>query len=196
MIFSKKPTFDWLVVGLGNPGMQYQNTRHNIGFEVADRFMDDNDGSFTKNKMDSVFGECTIANKRILIVKPQTFMNNSGRAVAALSKFYKIPLNKIIVVFDDISLDIGKLRLRRRGSHGGHNGMRDIIELMGSEDIMRIKMGVGQKPHPNYDLASWVLSKFPVEQKESIEHATKRASAAIREIILNGIDPAMNKYSS
>lgn len=196
MILKTKSTFDWLVVGLGNPGLQYENTRHNIGFAVADRFMKDNGGEFNKTKMEAVFGECKLSNQRILVAKPQTFMNNSGRAVAAISKFYKIAPDRIIIVFDDISLDVGKLRLRRKGSHGGHNGMRDIIELLGRDDIMRIKMGVGAKPHPDYDLADWVLSKFPENQKDVLEKAVEKASLAIKETVTLGIDSAMNKYSS
>ena len=194
MIF-KKPTYDFLVVGLGNPGLQYEKTRHNVGFMSADLLMKKEGGEFTKHKMDSHFGECEIGKKRILVMKPQTFMNNSGTAVSAVSKFYKIPADKIIIISDDISLDVGKIRIRRKGSHGGHNGLKDIFQLMGTDNIMRIKIGVGAKPHPDYDLVDWVLGKFPKEDEENLSTALDNSVKAIEEIIKRGIDSAMNKYS-
>ena len=194
MIF-KKPTYDFLVVGLGNPGLQYEKTRHNVGFMSADLLMKKEGGEFTKHKMDSHFGECEIGKKRILVMKPQTFMNNSGTAVSAVSKFYKIPEDKIIIISDDISLDVGKIRIRRKGSHGGHNGLKDIFQLLGTDNIMRIKIGVGAKPHPDYDLADWVLGKFPKEDEENLNTALENSVKAIEEIIERGIDSAMNKYS-
>ena len=195
MIFSKKPTFDWLIVGLGNPGLQYENTRHNAGFMAADLLAKDNSFDFNKNKNEALCGEFRLGNARILVIKPQTYMNNSGRAVSQIAAFYKIPNDRIIVMLDDITLDVGKIRMRRKGSHGGHNGIKDIIELLGTDNIMRIKIGVGQKPHPDYDLASWVLGKFPNEDKEQLEIALKNSVLAIEEIIKRGIDSAMNKYS-
>ena len=194
MIF-KKPTYDFLVVGLGNPGLQYEKTRHNVGFMSADLLMKKAGGEFTKHKMDAHFGECEIGKKRILVMKPQTFMNNSGTAVSAVSKFYKIPEDKIIIISDDISLDVGKIRIRRKGSHGGHNGLKDIFQLMGTDNIMRVKIGVGAKPHPDYDLADWVLGKFPKEDEENLNTALENSVKAIEEIIKQGIDSAMNKYS-
>lgn len=194
MIF-KKPTYDFLVVGLGNPGLQYEKTRHNVGFMSADLLMKKAGGEFTKHKMDSHYGECEIGKKRILVMKPQTFMNNSGTAVSAVSKFYKIPEDKIIIISDDISLDVGKIRIRRKGSHGGHNGLKDIFQLMGTDNIMRVKIGVGAKPHPDYDLADWVLGKFPREDEENLNTALENSVKAIEEIIKRGIDSAMNKYS-
>ena len=194
MIF-KKPTYDFLVVGLGNPGLQYEKTRHNVGFMSADLLMKKAGGEFTKHKMDAHFGECEIGKKRILVMKPQTFMNNSGTAVSAVSKFYKIPDDKIIIISDDISLDVGKIRIRRKGSHGGHNGLKDIFQLLGTDSIMRVKIGVGAKPHPDYDLADWVLGKFPKEDEENLSTAFDNSVKAIEEIIKRGIDSAMNKYS-
>ena len=194
MIF-KKPTYDFLVVGLGNPGLQYEKTRHNVGFMSADLLMKKAGGEFTKHKMDAHFGECEIGKKRILVMKPQTFMNNSGTAVSAVSKFYKIPIDQIIIISDDISLDVGKIRIRRKGSHGGHNGLKDIFQLLGTDDIMRVKIGVGAKPHPDYDLADWVLGKFPKEDEENLNTALENSVKAIEEIIKRGIDSAMNKYS-
>lgn len=196
MIFKSKATYDWLVAGLGNPGLQYENTRHNAGFLAADRIAKDNNFSFNKNKFEALLGECNIGNKRILIVKPQTYMNNSGRAVQKISAFYKIPDDRIIIMHDDVSLDVGKIRMRRKGSHGGQNGMRDIIELLGTDNIMRVKIGVGQKPNPQYDLASWVLGKFPKENEKELDTALEKVSKAVEEIITRGIDSAMNKYNS
>ncbi len=195
MIF-KKATYDWLVVGLGNPGDKYENTRHNVGFMSAELFIKENNGLLQKRKMDALYGECSIAGKRVLVAEPQTFMNNSGRAVCALASFFKIPADRIIVVSDDVSLDVGKIRIRRKGSHGGHNGLRDIFELLGTDDIKRIKIGVGKKPHPDYDLAAWVLGKFPKEEIENLNEAVLKSTKAIKEIITEGIDSAMNKFSN
>lgn len=196
MIFKAKPTYDWLVVGLGNPGLQYENTRHNAGFMAVDKFAEDNGFKFNKNKYNALLGECKIGDLRILVIKPQTYMNNSGSAVAGVSIFYKIPAERIIVLHDDISFDVGKLRMRRKGSDGGQKGLRDIIELLGTEDITRIKIGVGRKPHPDADTANWVLGKIPKEQTAELEKTLEKASAAVKEIILRGIDSAMNKYNS
>ena len=196
MLFERKSTYDWFVVGLGNPGLQYENTRHNAGFMSVDLFMKANEGDFSKHKMDAVFGECKIGKNRVLVAKPQTYMNNSGTAVSQIAKFYKIPKDRIIVICDDINLDIGKIRIRRKGSDGGQKGMRDIIELLGTDEITRIKVGVGKKPHPDYDLVDWVLSKFPKEESENLNLALEKTAKAIREIVNRGIDSAMNKYSN
>lgn len=196
MIFKQKPSYDWLIVGLGNPGLQYEHTRHNIGFMAVDLLSETENFHFSKNKFEALLGEFKIKDQRILVCKPQTFMNNSGRAVSKIASFYKIPCERIIIVFDDISLDVGKIRMRRKGSHGGHNGMRDIVELMGTENIMRIKMGVGSKPNPQYDLASWVLGKFPKEDEANLDSALEKTVKALKEIITRGIDSAMNKFNS
>ena len=196
MFFKSKSTYNYLIVGLGNPGMQYEHTRHNIGFMTVDKLAEENNFNFNKNKFEAQIGEFGIGDKRILVIKPQTYMNNSGRSVEKVASFYKINPENIIVIQDDISLDVGKLRMRRKGSHGGHNGMRDIIELLGTDNIMRVKMGVGAKPHPDYDLASWVLGKFPKEQEKDLESGIDRGVKAIKEIVLRGIDSAMNKYNS
>ena len=142
MIF-RKATYDWLVVGLGNPGVKYENTRHNVGFVAAELFAKQNNGSLQKNKMEALYGECSVADNRVLVMEPQTFMNNSGRAVSAVASFYKIPTERIIIISDDISLDVGKIRLRRKGSHGGHNGLKNINELLGRNDYSRIRFGIG-----------------------------------------------------
>ena len=139
-IKNKGSAFDWLIVGLGNPGIQYEGTRHNAGFMAADRLAALYKADFNKNRHSAVYGECKIGQNRVLIAKPQTFMNLSGKAVTELCSFYKIPYEKVIIMFDDISLDVGKIRIRRKGSHGGHNGIKDITELTGTEDIKRIKI--------------------------------------------------------
>lgn len=196
MFLKSKPTYDWLIVGLGNPGLQYEKTRHNVGFMAADLFAIKEDFEFNKNKMDAVLGECRIGDLRILVIKPQTYMNNSGSAVTKIAAFYKIPFDRVIIMHDDISLDVGKIRMRRKGSDGGQRGMRDIIELSGTDNIMRIKIGVGAKPHPDYDLKDWVLGKFRESDKESLNSALDNTVKALKEIMARGIDSAMNKYNS
>ena len=195
MIFGKNKSDMWLIGGLGNPGLQYEKTRHNAGFMAADRLAEKHGAQFNKHKSEAVYADFKIGDNRILLVKPQTYMNNSGRAVSALLNFYKIPTDRLIVMFDDITLDIGKLRLRRKGSHGGHNGIKDIIELTGTDDIMRIKIGVGERENRDYDLKDWVLGKIPTEQMTDFNKALERAALAAEEIIIRGIDSAMNKYN-
>lgn len=195
MIFGKNKSDMWLIAGLGNPGLQYEKTRHNAGFMAADRLAEKHGAQFNKHKSEAVYADFKIGDNRILLVKPQTYMNNSGRAVSALLNFYKIPTDRLIVMFDDITLDIGKLRLRRKGSYGGHNGIKDIIELTGTDDIMRIKIGVGERENRDYDLKDWVLGKIPTEQMTDLNNALDRAALAAEEIITRGIDSAMNKYN-
>ncbi len=196
MFFKKQSgTFSYLIVGLGNPGKEYENTRHNAGFAAADALAEQFNLNWSKKKFDAIYGDCEIANTRVIVAKPQTYMNLSGKAVSALAAFYKIPLDKIIVLFDDVSLDVGKIRIRRKGSSGGQKGMNNIIDAMGSQDIMRVKIGVGAKPHPDYDMKDWVLGRIPKEQASDFKTATQNAAKAVEEIIANGIDSAMNKYS-
>ena len=195
MFFEKKDADIWLIAGLGNPGLQYEKTRHNAGFMAADKIAEKYGVQFTKRKFDSIYGEFTLGKTKVLLLKPQTYMNNSGSAISAAAKFYKIPTDRIIIMFDDISLDVGKLRMRRKGSHGGHNGIKDIIELMGTDEIMRIKIGVGERTNRDYDLKDWVLGKIPAEALPEFEKALDRAADAAAEIIQNGIDSAMNKYN-
>ena len=196
MLFQKrKATYDFLIVGLGNPGLQYEKTRHNAGFLVMDKLCEKYRFSLSKHKFEAVIGEFNIGDKRILAAKPQTYMNNSGNAVSKIVSFYKIPLEKVIIIFDDISLDIGNIRIRRKGSAGGHNGIKDIIECCGSEEIPRIKIGVDKKPTPEYDLKDFVLSKIPKEKYGDFEKSLENSVGAVEEMIKNGIDSAMNKYS-
>lgn len=196
MLFKSKSTYDWLIVGLGNPGMTYENTRHNVGFITVDKLAEKENFEFNKIKFSAKIGEYKLKDNRILVIKPETYMNNSGKAVLEASSFYKIPADRIIVIQDDISLNVGKLRIRRKGSDGGQKGMRDIIELLGTDNIARIKIGVGAKPHPDYNLADWVLSKFKTEEKEPLNNACDNAVLAIKEIITCSIDSAMNKFNN
>jgi len=194
MIFNKQ-TYDYAIFGLGNPGLQYEKTRHNAGFMAIDKIAEKFGAELNRHKFESLYGECRIGDKRILLVKPQTFMNLSGKSVVAVTSFYKIPISNVIILFDDISLDVGKLRMRRKGSHGGHNGIKDIIELTGTDAIMRIKIGVGEKPNPEYDLKDWVLGRLPKELMEDFDKALNKSVKAVEEIIKRGIDSAMNKYN-
>ena len=196
MFFKSKPTYDWLIVGLGNPGLQYENTRHNAGFITADAIAKDKGFEFSKHKFQSVCGEYRLKDMRILVIKPQTYMNDSGKAVREAMSFYKIPTDRVIIMHDDMMLDVGKIRMRRKGSDGGQKGMRDIIELSGTDEIMRIKIGVGKKSNPEYDVVSWVLGKIPKEDTEEFTKAVTKASKAAEEIILKGIDSAMNKFNN
>lgn len=193
--FSKKGVYEFLVVGLGNPGSKYANTRHNIGFMVIDTITANLSCGKAKLKHKSEIFEGNVKGAKVLFIKPQTFMNNSGEAVLEIANFYKIAPQNIIVISDDVSLDVGVLRIRRKGSHGGHNGLKSIINLVGSEDIPRIKVGVGKKPHPDYDLADFVLGRFSKEDTPKMQEAIKKCSDAIECIITDGVDKAMNMYN-
>ena len=194
-MFGKKTEEMWLIAGLGNPGLQYEKTRHNAGFMALEQLAAKYDISFTKHKFEAVFGDGTIAGKRVLLAKPQTYMNNSGRAVSALAAFYKIPPQRVLVLSDDISLDVGKIRVRRKGSAGGHNGLKDIIELLGTEEFARIKIGVGDRPDTDRDLADWVLGKVPKDEEEAFAAALEKAALAAVEVLRSGVDSAMNRYN-
>lgn len=191
---SVKPQY--IIAGLGNPGLTYENTRHNAGFMTIDKLLENTPHSGFKMKFKSKCATATIGGKGCLILKPETFMNNSGEAIEAAINFYKIPIENVIVAFDDISLDVGKLRIRRKGSHGGHNGIKSIVELCGSENFPRVKIGVGKKPRPDYDLAKWVLSKFSKAEQENLNSALKAAADSIALIVSGKIDEAMNKFNS
>lgn len=190
-----KCPYDLLLVGLGNPGLEYENTRHNIGFRAMDAFCEKHSVKCDKLKYRSYTGEYRSDSKRVLLLKPLTYMNNSGEAVAEVCRFYKIPAERILVMFDDISLEPGIIRIRRKGSAGGHNGLKDIIAHLGSDEFMRIKIGVGAKPTPDYDLKDWVLGKFPADAADDVDNALKNTVKAVDECLAHGIDSAMNKYS-
>lgn len=186
---------EYLIVGLGNPGKEYERTRHNAGFMVIDKLCQKNRIKTDRLKFKSLFTDATINGSRALVMKPSTFMNNSGQAVAEAMKFYKIPPEKIIVICDDISLDVGKMRIRRKGSHGGQNGLKNIIYLTGSDNFPRIKVGIGNKPHPDYDLANWVLSRFTDSDMKLLDTVTDNAVKAIEYIVSGKIDKAMNEFN-
>ncbi|MEE0570029.1 MAG: aminoacyl-tRNA hydrolase [Acutalibacteraceae bacterium] len=187
---------EYIVVGLGNPGRQYENTRHNAGFIALDKLADKYNCNVSKMKYKALIGDCTIAGKRTLLMKPQTFMNLSGEAVVQAMSFYKIPPENVIVLFDDISLDVGRMRIRRKGSDGGQKGMRSIIELSGSSLFPRVKIGIGEKPNPNWQLADWVLSRFTAAEREALDKVTDNACGAVEYIIAGNIDKAMADFNS
>ena len=198
MFFRRKPAgpVEYLIVGLGNPDKKYENTRHNAGFMGLDAIAREYGAAVKKLKFKAVVGDAEIAGRRCLLMKPDTYMNNSGEAVRAAVSFYKIPMEKVIVLYDDISLDPGKLRIRRKGSDGGHNGIKSILYLTGSDQFPRIKLGVGAKPRPDYDLAAWVLSPFPREELELMQESCGKCPEIVRLIVEGNIDRAMNQYNS
>ena len=195
MIFGKNKNDMWLIAGLGNPGLQYEKTRHNAGFMAADRLAEKHGAQFNKHKFDAVYADFKINDNRILLVKPQTYMNLSGDAVGEAARFYKIPAEKVIVVSDETALPIGRLRVRRSGSAGGHNGLKSIIAALGGENFPRIRLGVGGKPHEDYDMRDWVLSRVTGQDLEALTDAAQRAAKAAVCYIENGPDRAMNEFN-
>lgn len=185
----------YIIVGLGNPGAKYVNTRHNIGFDVIDALCAKFDIKLGKSKFNAHFGEGKIAGERVVAVKPQTFMNLSGEAVQAIKSWYKAENSEIIVVYDDVSLPVGKLRVRPKGSAGGHNGIKSIILNLNSDEFPRVKIGVGAPPNPDFDLADYVLGKFSRDEIETLIPVAVRAVEAIEEIITAGCASAMNKFN-
>jgi len=181
----------FLVVALGNPGSDYVNTRHNAGFLTLDYIAERVGCNINRAKYDALYGEARISGQRVLLIKPQTYMNNSGIAVRQFAEFYKIPPEHIIVISDDISLPVGRMRVRRSGSDGGQRGLKSIIYQLNSDAFPRVKMGVGEKPNPNYDLADWVLSKFTVDEQKILFEEFGIAMAGIEKIISGDIDGAM-----
>ncbi len=186
---------EFIIVGLGNPGKKYELTRHNAGFLFADLLADKNSEKISKIQFKSVTANITLGGHRCLLIKPQTFMNNSGEAVKQAAAFYKIQPENIIVVFDDISLPCGKMRIRRKGSDGGHNGIKSIIYHLNSDTFPRIKLGVGEKPHPDYDLADWVLSSFKKPELDALRDSAENACKAVEMMIQGNIDGAMSNFN-
>ena len=184
----------YVVVGLGNPGKDYTKTRHNIGFNVVDLIAKRNNINLNKIKFQSVYGEGIIGGEKILLMKPQTFMNNSGISVRDVYQYYKIPIENIIVVVDDIDIDFSTVRIRAKGSAGSHNGLKSIINYLGNENFPRVKVGIGKK-YENQDLASFVLSRFSPDEQEDINISLVTAAEAVESIIKDGINQAMNKYN-
>ena len=198
-MFSKKifsSSVEYMVVGLGNPDKKYENTRHNTGFICLDKVAEKFGANVNRIKFKSLVGECTIDGKKVLLMKPQTYMNNSGQAVVEAMNFYKIPAENVVLIFDDISLDVGKMRIRRKGSDGGQNGVKNIIYLSGKDTFPRIKVGIGKKPHPDYDLAKWVLSKFSSDEIKLIDQMADNCCVALPYILEGNVDKAMNLFNS
>lgn len=180
-----------LIVGLGNPGDKYFYTRHNAGFLMMDYFAQRCGAQINKLKFKALVGEATVAGKRCLLMKPQTFMNLSGEAVQQAAAFYKIPMQNVLVFSDDTALDVGRVRVRRKGSDGGQKGLRSIIRIMDTDDFPRIRFGVGQKPHPDYDMADWVLSEFTKEEQKALFAAFEKAYDGAVKVLEGDIDGAM-----
>ena len=185
----------WIVAGLGNPGLEYENTRHNAGFLTMEELAKQCGAKLDQMKFKSDCGEAMLGEVRCLLMKPTTYMNLSGDAIAAAANFYKILPEQVLVIYDDISLPPGKLRLRRKGSAGGHNGIKSIIAQLGTEEFPRIRVGVGAKPNPQYDLADWVLSKFSEEDMKALQPALEHAADAAKKIVSGDMNGAMNLYS-
>lgn len=189
-------TPEFIVVGLGNPGRKYTLTRHNSGFLCIDMLSQKLNFRVDRLKFKSLIADTTINGHRCIVMKPQTFMNNSGEAIRECAAFYKIKPENIIVIYDDISLDVGKLRIRRKGTDGGHNGIKSIIYHLNNDQFPRIKVGCGKKPHPDYNLADWVLSEFKKDELRALEPALENACKALELMLDNQIDKAMNLYNS
>ena len=193
--WQKKDSIAWIVVFLGNPGLRYDGTRHNVGFLTADIMARELDIKINRARFNALTAVTALGGEKVLFVKPQTYMNLSGNAVRQAIRFYKLPQKNIIVVSDEISLPPGALRIRGSGSAGGHNGLRDIISKCGGEDFPRVRIGVGSPPHEDYDLAEWVLSKPVGEDALLINEAARKAAAAVELIVLSGVERAMSKYN-
>jgi len=196
MFFWKEPApVSWIAVFLGNPGLRYENTRHNAGFITADIIAKEIGVKVNKAKFKALSVAVKLGGQQVLMLKPQTYMNLSGSPVKQAMRYYNVPLDKVIVVSDDVSLPAGKLRVRRRGSAGGHNGLKDIIEKCGGEDFPRIRIGVGAPPHEEYEMADWVLSKLSIDDRKLISETALKAAAALEKIIMSGIEDAMAEYN-
>lgn len=186
---------DWLLVCLGNPGDQYENTRHNVGFLVADALGERLNRPIQRLKFRALTARVEYGGQQVLVMKPSTYMNLSGEAVREAAQFYKVPPERVLVVCDDVSLPLGKLRLRPGGSAGGHNGLKSVIAQLHSDQFPRLKIGIGGKPHPDYDLADWVLGRFTREERQTIDAAAGRALDAIQCALEQGVPKAMSRYN-
>ena len=194
MFFSKGGA-EWIVAFLGNPGLKYNGTRHNAGFMAADAMEKKLGVSINKMRFKALTQTADIGGKKVLLMKPQTYMNLSGDAIAQAANFYKVPPERVIVVSDETALPIGRLRIRRGGSAGGHNGLKSVIARLGTDQFPRIRLGVGDKPHPDYDMADWVLSAFKGQDAADMELVAKKAADAVECYITEGADRAMNKFN-
>lgn len=194
-MFKSNGKYEYLIVCLGNPGREYAATRHNAGFMAAEKLREKCGGTLLRSKHKSLVCDVTVGGKKCMLCMPQTYMNLSGAAVLEVTNFYKMNPAQVIIVFDDIDLPLGKIRVRKNGSAGGHNGIKDIIAALGTSEIQRVKIGVGAKPNPEYDLKDWVLGKISKAQQPEFEQALNRAADAVCEVILSGAETAMNKFN-
>ncbi len=195
MLFDKFKKERYMIVGLGNPGKKYENTRHNAGFMALDVLEKEWGATPYGNKKTATLSRAKVGDKEVLLVRPLTFMNLSGNAVNEVGAFYKIPAKNIIVIADDVSMAVGRMRIRDKGSDGGHNGLKDIIRVLGNDRLMRIKIGVGQKPHPDYDLADWVLGRFPKEDLPTLKEVLETVPGAVRLLLDGEFAKAQNQYN-
>lgn len=194
-LFSRTGGVTWIAVFLGNPGRKYEDSRHNAGFRAGDALAEKLGVKINRSRFHALTAQGKVGGQTVLLMKPQTYMNLSGDAVSEAMRFYKIPLDHVVTVSDDVSLPVGKLRVRRGGSAGGHNGLKDIIAKCGGDSFPRVKIGVGEKPHPDYDMADWVLSSFSGKDKETIAEAEAQAAEVLLCLIEKGADEAMNRYN-
>lgn len=186
---------EWIAAFLGNPGDKYKNTRHNAGFIAGDIFAASKSAPIRRLKFHALTSSCRVGGESVLLMKPQTFMNLSGDAVSAAASYYKIPASHIVVVCDDMALPVAKLRIKRGGSAGGHNGLKDIIAKLGTDAFPRVKIGVGFPPHPDFDVVDWVIGKVPAADLKAIEECARRAGEAVECLIEDGIETAMNRFN-
>ena len=194
MLFAKKPV-EFIVAGLGNPEQKYCFTRHNAGFLAIDSLASKYGCRIGSLKHRGLCGSAVISDKKVLLVKPQTYMNSSGECIAAAAGYYGVPAERIIIICDDCALPVGQIRIRRKGSDGGHNGLKSINACIGSQEYPRIRIGVGEKPHPDYDLADWVLSNFTREEEAHVERAAQAAAQAALEVVAGGVSAAAAKFN-
>ena len=195
MLFSRKQDAVWLIVGLGNPGAEYARTRHNTGFLALDELAGMLGVKVERSRFRALTGTANYRGNKLILMKPQTYMNASGLAVEPAAHFYKVPPERVLVIFDDISLPVGRLRVRKDGSAGGHNGLKSIIHELGSENFPRVKVGVGAKPHPDYDLADWVLSVVGKDEQPAYQAAIRYAAEAALTVIDEGVPAAAAKFN-
>ena len=195
MLFQQKLPVAWLIAGLGNPGAKYENTRHNAGFMAADALAEHCHAGAWRLKFQAQTAQVVRGGQGVLLLKPLTYMNLSGEAVGQAARFYKLPADHVLVISDDTDLPLGKLRIRKSGSSGGHNGLKSIIAHLGTDQFPRLKIGVGGKPHPDYDMADWVLGQLQGQDKKAMEDAVARAVQAAECLVQDGPEKAMNRFN-